>query len=786
MVARTAEVAHQQHHQQQQQDQQQSSALLDSPQLKAALLGHHSVCQDSSLLLALLQSSKQLQAGAAAHCAGQLAVTVVLHEHPAVVARGFAAWLQRHAGLLRELHVELCCLGSDGSAVLQRLQEQQQQLQALQSLALDNKRSSYEDGLQDGWANSLLSHLPVGLRRLQLTGFGLVMQQDALAAFSRLQQLTQLTVGFSPFSALQHLRHLRSLDITDCWVESEDALAPFAGLQQLTELRLGKLQPQQLRGQLPPALQQLDVTLLADLGSQHHEQAAAWFKQHAGVVRRLVLDGECLQFRGEIDWKYVWGEDEAYNDTMAALEVVAEAFASVAAAAAAPPVPGTASTTTTTSSSSSRYPLQSLHVVNLPWLLDANAVRSLPASSLTELECSMNFSSGQELVAAISSLTALQALRIAYAGCPRYAIDDDPAIIEQPDSVLAPLSALQQLTQLQLPMVRAAQLAQLRLPRLQQLTATAGRIRHKSEEAVKLPQECPLELSQMTALTCLKIGSSTLLACDSLPGSLHAVDWKLLRPAWRAGPNADVASFSLQPLQQQQGLESLHLTFHDMRPDLCPSGLLHGLQDGYGRRYNDYKSDMWRLKESSAEQGIAGGSGLADAATVWGCMPLKSVRLAVGHDQGQYVFGRMPTSAVQALGALPLTELAIVGGVHMLIRLGLDITPAQLAKVVQRLLLLQHLQLEYFAMRCDESVVAATAAQQQQQGMQPYHSAAGVIAFISAAAGLPSLHKLQLWLPLMLQPAAAQQVKAVLRQQLPNLGKVRLQDTQTEMWPRND
>jgi hypothetical protein len=122
---------HQRQHHQQQQHQERSKALLVAPPLQAALLGHSSVCQDPQVLLALLQSCKQLQAEAAAQCAGQLAVRAVLHRRPAVVAPSFAAWLQRHAGLLRELHVELRCLGSDGSAVLQCLQEQEQQLQAL-------------------------------------------------------------------------------------------------------------------------------------------------------------------------------------------------------------------------------------------------------------------------------------------------------------------------------------------------------------------------------------------------------------------------------------------------------------------------------------------------------------------------------------------------------------------------------------------------------------------------------------------------------------------------------
>jgi hypothetical protein len=719
MAARSDQAARQQqHHQQQQHDLQQSSALLESPGLKAALLGHHSVCHDQNVLLALLQSCKQLQAEAAAQCAGQLAVNAVLRERPAVAAQGFAAWLQHHAGLLRELHVDFRCLGSDGSAVLQCLQEQEQQLQALQCLALHNSHSSFWNGLQDGWAKPLLLHLPVGLSRLQLTGCWLAMHEGALAAFSRLQQLTQLTVGFRCVSALQHLPRLRSLDITDCWswcTSGQDALAPLSQLQQLTELRLGEVQPEQL-GQLPPALLQLDLTLVGRL-SQHYRPAAAWFKQHGRLVRRLILNGGC-SLENARDWNWEFREGEDHGDTLAAVAAVAEAFTSVAAAAAVPSAPRTAnaaavqappgrhplsaaatSSSSSSSSSSSRYPLQSLRVVNMPWLLDSTAVRSLPASSLTELECSMDFFCSEEVVAAVSSLTALQALRIAYAGRP--SLDRDATVEEQPDSVLAPLSSLEQLT------------------------------------------------------------------------------WEFLQPAWEAAPDdADVARFTWLPLHQLEFLESLHLTFYDLRPDLCRSGLLHELQA------RGDKSSIWRVAGSSAEQGVGGDAnfaGPAAAAVVWGCMPLKSVQLAFSEELQRETV-RMPKSAVLALGALLLTVLAINGGDWLITHLGLDVTPAQLGGVLQCLPLLQHLQLRTFAMLCDERAATATEAQQQQQqqqldaeqqqenqqqGMQPFYSAAGVIALLSAVAGLPDLRGLQLLLPLKLQPAAAQQVQAALGQLLP-------------------
>jgi hypothetical protein len=344
MEASGDQAAQQQHDQPAQQDQQHSSAQLPALPVPAALLAHPSIARDQGLVLRLTQASKQLQAEAAAERAGQLAAKVALHERQSPSAQGFAAWLQRHTGLLRELHVELRCLGSDGSTVLQSLQEQQQQLQALQRLALVSDSNKFSNSLQDGWADPLLPHLPAGLRRLQLTGSKITAQGDALAALSRLQQLTQLTIGWpiilgvgaslgSAAIQLQHMPEgLRSLDLTCCvgWDKKKcrDALAPLSRLQQLTELRLGKVQPQQL-GQLPPALQQLDVTLLAD--KQIHREAAAWYQQHAKIVRRLVLD------RGEdMYWKYLHEYlEEGWAAVLAAFPAVFDAVAQAAAAAVA-------------------------------------------------------------------------------------------------------------------------------------------------------------------------------------------------------------------------------------------------------------------------------------------------------------------------------------------------------------------------------------------------------------------------------------------------------------------
>jgi hypothetical protein len=142
-------------------------------------------------------------------------------------------------------------------------------------------------------------------------------------------------------------------------------------------------------------------------------------------------------------------------------------------------------------------------------------------------------------------------------------------------------------------------------------------------------------------------------------------------------------------------------------------------------------------------------------------------------------FASMPTATVQSLGALQLTELAIHGGCHsgntMQTFLGVEVTPAQLGAVLQRLPLLRNLELAYFALLCDEAAAADTSAQAdslsaaQQQDMQPHHSAAGVISLVSAVGQLTKLQTLCVEVPLQLQQAAASQVAAALEQLLPSI-----------------
>jgi hypothetical protein len=552
-----------------------------------------------------------------------------------------------------------------------------------------------------------------------------------------------------------------------------NALAPLARLQQLTELRLGEVSPEQL-GQLPRSLLQLD------LGLQPDEQAAAWFEQHAGIVRRLALEGG---FEPS-NWKYREGDSEGdgmveafVNVSTAAAAVHAAAQGQMAASVAQPLAPTTDTTPNTSSSSSSSgggsssssssFSLQSLRALAMPWELRGSSLRTLPACSLTELECYVDFAC-EHAVDALSSLTALRRLHVCEdRRCSR--------LRNQQDSALAPLSALQQLTRLQLPVVRAPQLVHLQLPQLLQLTATVGSrvlARAGSSHGDRQQQDSdqqqhmsPVILSHLSSLTLIDIDSSSLLHSGAFPSSLRAVTWGF------GYSYAELPGLSLQPLLQLAALEKIHFIFDDMRPDLCHPGLWHrqvSTKNGTWRSGvsgSPFEIEVWRMPTSAAEQGFVGAGDAAADESPWGALPLQSVRLMYG----QVGVMSIPTAAVQALGALQLTELAVHGGFEYEAHLELAVTPAQLGAVLQRLPLLQRLELVFFAMLCDEAGVADAEAQQQQQqqqqpGMRLYHSFAGVSSLVSAISCLPGLQLLELDLPLQLQQAAVQPIVAVLHE----------------------
>jgi hypothetical protein len=354
------------------------------------------------------------------------------------------------------------------------------------------------------------------------------------------------------------------------------------------------------------------------------------------------------------------------------------------------------------------------------------------------------------------------------------------------DSAFAPLSALLQLTQLQLGHVRAQQLAHLQLPQLLQLRAVVARVYPIWQD--NQPQQL-FDVSHLSSLTMLHINSFWVQG-DGFPSSLRAVTWEFPNKGSKDTAVAKGLSseMNLQPLLQLGALEKVHFIFHGLRPAQLQHGVLHKLLNVH----NDWRCEsnfgeqvVWRTAASSAEQ-IAlhvaeGGVQPAAAEASWGAVPLKSLRLM--YDKLQHGFASMPTATVHALGALQLTELAIHGGSFFVAHMGLEVTPAQLGEVLQRLPLLQRLELKYFALLCDAELAlhdayALPMQQQQQQQqqeeevvrMQPCHFAAGVTALVLAIGQLPKLQALQLELPLLLDPEDdLQGVRSALERWLPRV-----------------
>lgn len=144
--------------------QDSSRALLvQCGELQAALLSNTNVSHSQDVLLKLLLSCKDLRAQVARHSAGQM--TAVLRTQRAEHAVAFVSWLQRHAGLLQGLKLQLPAkLAVDSGlepavkALAGAMIEHQQHMQALQCFTL-------KSGV---WAAGILQHVPTSLTRLDL------------------------------------------------------------------------------------------------------------------------------------------------------------------------------------------------------------------------------------------------------------------------------------------------------------------------------------------------------------------------------------------------------------------------------------------------------------------------------------------------------------------------------------------------------------------------------------------------------------------------------------------
>jgi hypothetical protein len=415
---------------------------VQSAGLQEAFFSSTSVRQDQDVLLKLLQSCKQLHADVAQHCAGQM--TAVLRSQFVEHTAAFACWLKRHARILQALEVQLPGKSDDDDseahaaleAAVQALAgamfDQQQHLQGLQRFTL---KSNF-------WAPEILLQLPISLKMLDLSGTSAIEAQMAYA------------------------------------------LAPIDRLQQLTDLRIGRVHPSQLSTvKLPPLLQHLDMTVELDSQPKALANLAGWLRRHGRDVRSLGLSSFSA-FR-------MLGPDHQEME----LELWEEAIKLVAKGlitAGAPPPPAaaagyqlqasalttntrrhmtaTAQLSTGAAACSSSLNMQMLHccpseghstVVPLPALL----LQQLPAATLTQLVCGVEFNKPEHL-ASLCRLTALRSLEL----LPQLSVcvgNIQPS--NHSRDMLSPMSALQQLTALKFDYVSAQQLAHLQLPQLQRL-----------------------------------------------------------------------------------------------------------------------------------------------------------------------------------------------------------------------------------------------------------------------------------------------------------------------------
>uniref|UniRef100_A0A383W6Q0 Uncharacterized protein n=1 Tax=Tetradesmus obliquus TaxID=3088 RepID=A0A383W6Q0_TETOB len=454
-----------------------------------------------------------------------------------------------------------------------------------------------------------------------------------------------------------------------------------------------------------------------------------------------------------------------------------------------------------------KYPEE--HPSALP--LPSCFLQHLPAATLTQLVCAMDFSAPHHL-AALCSLTALRSWEV----LPQQR--GGPVLTHCSSTVLRPMSALQQLTALKFDRVRSGQFVHLQLLQLQRLVVDIKRAaglysarqrqqqQQLGEPVQAAAEQLQLQLAHLMSLSYLECSGTEMLPSDELPASLRALKWSCNRDH-----SIEEVAVSVQPLLQLSRLQQLDLSFPTSQPAVEEQQQLGSLR---------------QLTAVSIAAHLRGTiTGLEQA---WAVLPLTRLEL-VTHtrsvDDEPYML--LPAAALHALSGLTRLEALTLG--HDLFDdrtadfaepfygdCGLvEATFAQLAAALQPLTALQHLELHYLGLRGDvpsEQHVAAHPAAadqaatggvplQQQQQQQPeeedaagstdssytsdesdssdesdlppeegrgmfwewlqsqparYHSAAGVLALSAAVCSLPCLQGLQLQLPVSLQPGEQQ------------------------------
>jgi hypothetical protein len=518
-------------------------------------------------------------------------------------------------------------------------------------------------------------------------------------------------------AALSHLQHLQleGLPLSG-WryfnaAAADDALAPLAaGLQQLTELHINPVKPAQLL-QLPPKLQQLHITLQS-YSLQELQQLAAWLPSHASILSSLHLT----------DWPCSQSSD---NERADALSTLTAAFAAAAAAAALP------------AKARAGWQLASLSVLGLTdnATLDDTAsaaplLQTLPAGSLTYLACKFGWTKTADMDA-LCSLTGLRHLRLMerfpYGGL---------------DKALVPLSALQQLTRLELSAVRGTQLQHLQLPRLQHLV-----LKH----LVYLGPAVPQRLGHLSSLVVLDVRACFGLSCtDTLPANLRTLKlWA--KPVSSYRPRQP-CNFSFAPLLALSKLEQLQL---DLARVACTMQVARAVAQLSTLRSLQELRILWDdtagRQQARWPRGWGLGLGRAaaaveDFAAALQKLPLKAL---------SWRHAGLPAAVLQQLGNLQgLTALTLHSADDSECNTG-EQEVAQLAALVRRLTALQCLHL-----RRD------TAAGGDGQGGEALDDSSAIRELMQAICSLQQLVAVRVWLRVRLPDAAVAQLNDSLPQLL--------------------
>jgi hypothetical protein len=343
------------------------------------------------------------------------------------------------------------------------------------------------------------------------------------------------------------------------------------------------------------------------------------------------------------------------------------------------------------------------------FLIAGSNVQHLPAGTLRQLDCSFDWSN----TAQIDTMCAHTGLRsLSLTGGYEFRYFSPGA---QADDVLAPLSALQQLTALELGSVRRVQLQHLQLPQLQQLVV---RVCRSAEDELQ-----PIRLDQLTALQMLRLqaAGNGLQRQDCLPPNLCQLSWA----GWVTSRTA-----GMQPLLALSCLQKLHITCCDVlaasaedaklvAQELLQLSTLHSLQE------------ISLLVDKEA--GLT-----ADdvAASAWQLLPLKELHL---QSQG-------------AVQADLLQQLSTLQSLTSLILCNTFISHQQLGLSLQQLTALQ--DLDIFGLSLEPGGVSSN------DGSEAHTSVEGIATLLQAICDLPDLERLRVRLPVWLGDAAVQQLSS--------------------------